>query len=315
MRRAIATDFAVVSPYGFRVVVTLDSRLPAEPGPWQVERIGPDECRDRLRSLAAAADFTVLIAPETSGILASLTRELSDRGARILGSTADAVELTADKSRLAARLAERAIDTPATVIVAPRGGLPGDTVYPAVLKPVDGAGSVDTFYLVDEQSLHPEALALPMAVLQPFIPGTPMSASFLVGAGGEAWLIGMGMQRMETRDGRFHYLGGSLPVVCPEAVPELMRAVGSVRGLCGFVGVDFVWNAAERHAVILEINPRPTTSYVGLARLLPEGLLARAWLMACGAMTPQAEMLEGLAQHVAAQAPVSFRADGALIVE
>jgi predicted ATP-grasp superfamily ATP-dependent carboligase len=104
-------------------------------------------------------------------------------------------------------------------------------------------------------------------VVQPFIPGTPMSASFLVGSDGEAWLIGVGVQQTVVRDGRFNYLGGTLPTPCPEAVPLLKRAVEAIAGLRGFVGVDFIWSADKRHVMILEINPRPTTSYVGLSYL------------------------------------------------
>ena len=97
MRRSIAADFAALPGNSVRVIVTLDARLPDDPGPWQTEPIAPGEYADRLRALARAADFTVLIAPETSGILADLTRDLAQAGGRLLGSTADAVELAADK--------------------------------------------------------------------------------------------------------------------------------------------------------------------------------------------------------------------------
>ena len=313
MRRSIAADFAAVPGNSVRVTVTLDSRLPADPGPWQTEPIAPGEYADRLRELGQAADSTVLIAPETSGILAGLTRDLARDGVQLLGSTANAVELSADKSRLAARLEALSIDTPPTWIIVPSAGLPIDVEYPAVLKPVDGAGSVDTFLLADAQSLPPAALAMPVAVLQPFVPGTPMSASFLVGPGGQAWLIGVGIQRMAVRDGRFNYLGGTMPIPCPNAVPQLKRALEAVPGLRGFVGVDFIWNAANGRAMILEINPRPTTSYVGLSRLLPGGLLARAWLTACEAIDWKLEALAGLAEYVHSKPVLSFQADGELI--
>jgi tyramine---L-glutamate ligase len=313
MRRSIAADFAALPGNSVRVIVTLDARLPDDPGPWQTEAIAPSEYVDRLRALARAADFTVLIAPETSGILASLTRDLGEAGARLLGSTTEAVELAADKGRLAARLETLSIDTPPTRMIVPRAGLPRDAEYPAVLKPVDGAGSLDTFYVADAWSLPPAALAMPVAVLQPFIPGTPMSASFLVGPDRKAWLIGVGIQRVAVRDGCFNYLGGTVPAPCPDAVPQLNTAVGAVAGLRGFVGVDFIWNAAKRHAMILEINPRPTTSFVGLGRLMPGGLLARAWLTACEAVAWEPEMMEGLAEFVQAKPILSFQADGELV--
>ena len=118
---------------------------------------------------------------------------------------------------------------------------------------------------------------------------------------------------MAVRDGRFNYLGGTMPAPCPDAVPQLKKAVEAVAGLRGFVGVDFIWNAATRHAMILEINPRPTTSYVGLSRLLPGGMLARAWLTACEAVAGEPETLAGLAEYVHAKPVLSFQANGELI--
>ena len=139
-----------------------------------------------------------------------------------------------------------------------------------------------------------------------------MSASFLVSREGRSWLIAIGRQRMELRDGRFEYRGGEVPVICPDAADQVRRAVAAIDGLAGFVGVDFIWDAQLRRATILEINPRPTTSLVGLCRLLPEGLLARAWLEACGPQ-PNDELLESLFAYVNAQEAVVFDAAGDLL--
>ena len=143
--------------------------------------------------------------------------------------------------------------------------------YPAVLKPVDGAGSVDTFYLDGPGDLSESARRMPQALLQPFVPGEPMSASLLVSRAGRAWLIAFGTQRIELHDGRIEYHGGEIPASCPDAAGGVLHSIKAVEGLAGFVGVDFIWNEQSKHATILEINPRPTTSVVGLCRLLPRG--------------------------------------------
>src|SRR4051794_41530253 len=72
IRRAIAGDFAALP--GVRVVVTLDARFAEEHGPWTVVRLGPGEEDTAFPRLVTAADHTVLIAPETGGILADRAR-------------------------------------------------------------------------------------------------------------------------------------------------------------------------------------------------------------------------------------------------
>jgi len=309
MRRVIAGDFAALPSSEIKVVMTLDARLPSEPGPWDLERIAQGEHERKFRQFARAADFTVLIAPETSGVLGRLTRDLEQAGATVLGSSARAVDLTGDKVRLAAHFRSRGIDTPASIAVVPSEGLPESACYPAVLKPIDGAGSVNTFYL-DGPDLPEAARGMPLAVLQPFVPGEPMSASFLVSQDARAWLIGIGKQRMEIRNGRFQYWGGEIPAPCPEAAEQVRCAVGTIEGLKGFVGVDFIWDLERGHATILEINPRPTTSLVGLCRLLPAGRLARSWLQAFRLADREDELLESLFGLVHCQEPVVFDADG-----
>ena len=195
----------------------------------------------------------------------------------------EAVALAGDKARLADRLRSLGFETPATITINPAAGLPADTVYPAVLKPVDGAGSVDTYFVPDRCSLPAAARRMPSAVLQAFVPGEPLSASFLVDSRGRAWLVGIGSQRMIIRDGCFEYHGGTIPASCRPAESQLRAAVEAITGLRGFVGVDFIWDAARQVATLIEINPRPTTSYVGLSRLLGAGRLATAWLEACWA--------------------------------
>ena len=88
MRRAVAREFAAFDGGRARVVVTLDARLADDPGPWTSSGSRPTTVPVRSSDLAREADFTVLIAPETTGILAGLTRQLQQAGARLLGSSA-----------------------------------------------------------------------------------------------------------------------------------------------------------------------------------------------------------------------------------
>jgi hypothetical protein len=74
---------------------------------------------------------------------------------------------------------------------------------------------------------------------------------------------------IETPEACSSYSGGSVPFAHPlkaEAFEAAEKLVKAVQGLRGYVGVDFV--LTEEAAVAVEVNPRLTTSYVGLRRVV-----------------------------------------------
>jgi tyramine---L-glutamate ligase len=120
-------------------------------------------------------------------------------------------------------------------------------------------------------------------LLQPFVAGTPASAAFLVGPG-QVLALPPTRQRV-SEDGRFRYEGGSLPLPPAEAgraANLARRAVEAVPGLFGYVGVDLVLAGVADGDRVLEINPRLTTSYVGLRSLAEDNLAAALLRVAAG---------------------------------
>jgi predicted ATP-grasp superfamily ATP-dependent carboligase len=311
MLLAISEDFAAVP--GVRVVATMDARLPISTPPGVVFHLIFDPANPSIASLAARSDYTVLIAPETDGLLAETTRSIVRAGGRHLGSEPDAVELVSDKARLAAHFEARGIPSPASRVFDPSEGLPDDWEGLVVVKPVDGAGSLETF-VVRDRRLPPGLEPARKMLVQPFHPGRPMSASFLVDREGRAWLIAVGRQWVEfDGDGRVTYRGGTVPAPASVDVAEVARAVDSVPGLRGFVGVDFL-DDGRGSALILEINPRPTTSYVGLSRLAPAGTIAGAWLAAMSTGLDGSGW-PGRLREIREHPPVAFEADGSFRTE
>jgi predicted ATP-grasp superfamily ATP-dependent carboligase len=117
-------------------------------------------------------------------------------------------------------------------------------------------------------------------LVQPFVPGLACSVAFLIGPEEIIALAPCGQHL--SNDGRFRFLGGELPLppdLAERAVALGRRAVASVPGLNGYVGVDLVLGASRDGVedAVIEINPRLTTSYVGL-RALAEVNLAEAML-------------------------------------
>jgi len=237
--------------------------------------LGAGEGREAFCELARSADWTLLIAPEFDGILAERCRWAEEAGGRLLGPSSEAVRLTADKWLTARHLQAAAVPTPPCVL------LPEPGPFPAVLKPREGAGSQATFLVRNKRELArrsrqavAEGWRGPL-ILQPFVPGMAASVAFLVGPGRCVPLLPAAQHLSD--DGRFRYLGGSVPLpveLRDRAVNLARRAVEAVSGLRGYVGVDEVLGDMDQ---VIEINPRLTTSYVGL-RALAETNLAEAML-------------------------------------
>jgi predicted ATP-grasp superfamily ATP-dependent carboligase len=108
----------------------------------------------------------------------------------------------------------------------------------------------------------------------------PASVAFLCGPG-VACPLAPCEQRL-SHDGRFTYLGGRLPLapeLADRAVGLGRRALGALPSALGYVGIDLVLGADPAGAAdyVIEVNPRLTTSYVGL-RAASQSNLAAAML-------------------------------------
>jgi predicted ATP-grasp superfamily ATP-dependent carboligase len=275
MLAAVLEDFGGLP--GAEVVTLLrEPDLPVPAG-IEVRRTGAAE-EAPFRELAGAAEYSLVIAPEFDGLLAARCRWVEESGGRLLGPSSAAVEATADKFTLARLLGEQRVPTPPCV-------LPGDGAcpfrFPLVCKPRYGAGSQATFLLsnlADLLSCASRAAAEGQAgdlVLQPFVPGQPASVAFLIGP--TRCLPLLPATQVLSQDGRFRYQGGEAPLppgLARRAVELGRRAVALVSGLRGYVGVDLVLGAADDGSQdqVLEINPRLTTSYVGLRALAVQNL-------------------------------------------
>ena len=209
--------------------------------------------------LAASADWSVVIAPETDGVLLKLASEVERVGGRLLGPSPAAIALTSDKFALYQHWQRRGVPTPATVLVPDPP--PG---WPCVVKRRDGAGS-EGMKLVESAA---EYRTLSGSIIaQPFCAGTPASIVFLVG-GSESIPLPATFQCISA-DGQFRYGGGLIPIspaLQVRAEMLALRALEQIPGLLGYVGVDLLLGEAAdgTEDSAIEINPRLTTSYVGV---------------------------------------------------
>ncbi|HUL41047.1 MAG TPA: ATP-grasp domain-containing protein [Burkholderiales bacterium] len=213
------------------------------------------------------ADAVWPIAPESGGVLERIHRSVLNRGRRLLGSHPDAVHLAASKRATSCHLESAGIAAVPTY--SPAQAVLHDAVGQWVVKPDDGAGCGDTFLFQNLVTAQEWLKARPdNYVLQPFIPGSALSLCALCRAG-EALLLSCNHQRIAVRNGRFHFLGSVVNALIDVdgAFAALAdRVAAAIPGLWGYVGIDLV-QCGSRH-VVMEVNPRLTTSYAGLRQAL-----------------------------------------------
>ena len=275
------------------------------PAPFAGRRVAPADEERHFRELAAAADGTLIIAPETDGLLLARCLWAEEAGGRLLGPSSRAVRLTGDKLALARHLHERDIPVPPTRLLNEVLRSSAVVSFPVVCKPRRGAGSQETYLIHHENELRhfPDA----GFIVQPYIPGMPASVAFLIGPR-QCLALPPAAQHLSD-EGRFRYLGGQAPL--PSSLAERAgrlgrQAVEAVPGLRGYVGVDLVLGAAPDGSGdrVMEVNARLTTSYVGLRALARTNLAAVMLGVACGTEASELCWREGT---------ISWKAEGSVL--
>jgi len=127
-------------------------------------------------------------------------------------------------------------------------------------------------------------------LLQRYVTGTAASVSLLAdGRRAVALTVNAQSVRASTP---FSYRGGKTPLDHPlagKAVETALRTCQAFPGLRGYVGVDVVLTESE--AVVIEVNPRLTTAYLGVRSALAGnignvGNVAAMALAACAGTLP-----------------------------
>ncbi len=284
MLEALAADFTALD--GASVDLLCDARQPPVELPGvTVHSVSGNQAEiDSLISLAGRVDWTVLIAPEFDGHLLGRARQVVSAGGRLLGPGPQLIALASDKQAAAEYLARHEIPVCEGIALAPGELLPEDFSYPAVLKPRDGAGSLGIERI--DRRPYRRACGDAPARLERFYPGQACSVACLCGPQGVVPLQPCWQHLLGEHD--FSYLGGSLPIEAPLAARAARLAVAAIRALpaaMGYIGVDLVLGSdpAGSGDVVIEVNPRLTTSYVGLRALSEDNLAAAMVAVAAGA--------------------------------
>ena len=300
---ALATDLAAL-PRTQLTVLRDQRRADVKLPECQIVKVG--SAKEEFAAFSAAAkvaDWSIVIAPEFDGNLLERCRWVADVGGKLLGPSTKIVAIAGDKHATAVWLQSAGVNAPRGLAVRANEPLPGDFRYPAVWKPRYGAGSQGVRLLAaspDRTSVGfvPHELGR----LEEYCPGLPVSVACLCGPVG-IFPLPVCRQHL-SQDGSFTYLGGSLPLstgLAERASSIARRAVAALPAPLGYIGVDMVLGAADdgSHDVVIEINPRFTTSYVGL-RAAADCNLAAALLNIATGRQPKMKFNSRVVQFSAA---------------
>jgi predicted ATP-grasp superfamily ATP-dependent carboligase len=278
MVRALRADLARIE--GVRLIEFQDSRFPSESVPQSTVVAIASRAQERveLARWSRRSDGVILIAPETAGCLGERAAWVEQSQGRLLSPDPAFIRLTSDKSATAQMLAAAGVPVPRGVRWEPGQPFPTGWTFPALLKPNDGAGSVET-HVVSDASSAERLRALPGGArrLEEYCAGELASVMVLCGRRRQILLPPCRQRMSATRPLR--YLGGSYPLpqeLTTRACRLARAALAALPPTQGFVGVDIILGSAPGGAadVVLEVNPRLTTSYVGLRRATSLNLAA-----------------------------------------
>lgn len=222
-----------------------------------------DDFDAAVDKLSKESDAGIVIAPDDR--LCELT-ELVESNTVNLGCPSECVKICADKMEATKILNDKGIPMPGIV----RDSEMGEGEY--VKKPRYGCASENVF-IVNGKGNHEAAFFYDDNrdyIVTEFIKGEDISSSVVVGVSSVLPLT-INKQFMRLEGERLRYEGGLVPYfVGRDAEREIMnisKKVVTMLRCKGYVGIDFVLGD-DGVAYVVDINPRPTTSIVGIAKVL-----------------------------------------------
>jgi hypothetical protein len=283
MLRSLVSDLKAA---GHKITVLLDSRLSMLNPPLKADKtivISSSTSLDKtLKNIVRTVDAAYIIAPESNQTLHRLVELMENYGGTSLNSQINAIEKASDKMKTYEMLRRKKLGIPETMMASLKESVQDikrqaeKLGFPLVFKPVNEVGC-SGLSVVKEKS-HVEAAVEKIGsesrsehfIVQRLIDGVAASVS-LLSTGEKALPITLNKQLVlfASPSEKSEYLGGLVPFghkLEEEALRAAQTAVEAIRGLRGYVGVDLV--LTENGAFIMEVNPRLTTSYIGLRRVV-----------------------------------------------
>lgn len=254
---------------GLDITVMLDWRLPDSVNKVGINRVlirKEHDCHEQFVRLAEASDAVWLIAPEFDDLLLSFCKSVEALDKILLGPDAEAVRVTADKFKTFQLLNQYQIPTVSTRLFDECRQFPGE----CIVKPVDGVSCRDSYLignLNDFSQVSARLHGTGRHIVQPHVYGKKTSLSCLFKQG-KVWLLSANLQNFNIVNKQFQLLE-----IIVNQFPDLtsFQALAAdiaeaIPGLWGYAGIDLI--ETPEQILVLEINPRLTTSFAGIQEAL-----------------------------------------------
>ncbi len=263
----IMLDYRVAK---FKPLIKADRQIIVDSNPEKI-------FQDSLKDFEAA----YVIAPESNRILQLIVKNVEDSGLLSLNCDSKIIAQTSSKGTLLEHVKGLGLNVPETLFfetidLAELARTSSSALsFPIIVKPVDGAGCSGLSVVRDPQQLsmaiskiRKEDMLTPI-LAQKLVEGISTSVC-LISNGDEAIPISLNRQfvNLASPDSLSGYIGGEVPFdssLRDAAFLAAKQVVESFSGLRGYVGVDVI--LSDDKVFIIEVNPRLTTSYIGLRRV------------------------------------------------
>ena len=281
MLRSLISDCKAA---GHDVTTVMDSRLRVFNPPNEADRVvsvsSPTEWQSKLEELSGLVDAVYVIAPESGQVLEKLVETIEKSGGTSLNCEFDAIKRVSNKMTVYKTLERIGLKAPETVLLdidEKIGNIKHSTKelgYPLVFKPLDGVSCCGLSIVKDcgDITMAVKKVARESAsrqfIVQKLVRGKATSAC-VISTGDKALSVSLNRQlvTLAPPDKESRYYGGTVPFdhnLEKKALRAAERASEAIDGLKGYVGVDMI--LTEEEPVIMEVNPRLTTSYIGLTK-------------------------------------------------
>jgi len=262
MLNAVLSDCSLIN--NIQLVTCLDARITLTATDVEVHTIDTSsDYMNEVTRLAKGSDYVWVIAPESAGVLESVVAELTEQEIPTINCDAESIRLTGDKLKCSNCLTESGIKT--TVNLSQEEAL--EYPHQVVIKNRYGVGC-EGLKLCDSGMMALECIdEFNQWVVQPYIEGEHLSVCLLCHSG-ESKVLACNKQLFsdDLKEPRLQACHVNAVTVNKDIEALMTRITKAFPGLKGYVGIDLI--KTDDEYIVVDINPRLTSSYVGLKDVL-----------------------------------------------